>query len=95
MLEFGAAEKWPARLCERKWDELRQAMPTARPEDTANLQLIGTANSAPAAMDQLRRSSHDLTPMPFTNGWAFSRTISAPILADQQKLQDYVKPDDR
>lgn len=89
MLEFGAAEKWPARLCERKWDELRQSLPSGRLEDGVNMPLVQTASSAPA-LGELRKSSNDMTSMPFTNGWTFSRTISAPILTEH-KILEYAK----
>ena len=52
MLEFGAQEKWPAKYCERKWEELHPETVGANssistPGQHGALQL-GTSSAAPA-----------------------------------------------
>lgn len=46
MLDFGSTERWPAKYCARKWEELHPdcfaSIPRAQPAPTAEESVVGS-----------------------------------------------------
>lgn len=97
MSELGSAERWPARLCERKWDEIRQNFPSVdpgAPDETNNLH--HTMSSPKNVESLMNRSSHTITPIQSSPIWGLPEPVSGGIsnLSGQSTI-DYTRLEQR